>query len=192
MPATSFTLVRRFEWPPRPAPAKPRAVPSADLVKVRAPAPRRPKKKPKLTKAAAEARRAFRPAHLTLLADRIEAAIGSGLIDLADDWGLDGVAITAGELVQLLAILLPEAYADRPDPAGPLGSAPGSPDRVAGYAARRAAGAGLYHPADATFDARTARTKQRANGSGLQVLGWGDAVERVWALAEAAARRDAG
>lgn len=193
MPATSFTLVRRFEWPPRPAPVP---VPVPPPV-VRAPAPAPPPKKlsKKARRAAAKkARRAFRfrPAHLTVLTDRLEAALASGPIDLHDDWdATGGVQITAGELIQLLAALLPEAFSARPAPAAPLTSAPGSPRRVEEYAARHAAGAGLYHPADATLADGKVRTAPRKNGTGPEVLGWEweAAVEAAWKLARRAAKR---
>lgn len=170
MPVSSWTPCETFDWTAPPAPA----------VKRRRPRPKkpRPKRKPKTRRKAA-----FTPQVRSLLIDRLETAVESGVIDLHDDAEhCDQLCITTGEYALLLRILFPEDY-DEPRGAkkvrapAPTDTAPGSPDRIAAYADRAARGQGLYAKGDARpgmVDGLGLKVVSRRNGSGHQVVGWAD------------------
>jgi hypothetical protein len=127
-------------------------------------------------------RRTLRPSTLTVLIDRIEAALEGDQIDLlSDDAEADQIAITTGELALLLTILFPEEFppGERRKPRKGTATAPGSEARIAEYAARRAAGLYLYAQGDARADGpgRGVVIVQRANGSGVKVVGWEDETD---------------
>ena len=113
----------------------------------------------------------------SILIDRIEAAVRSGVIDLHDDPApTAAIAITTGELARLLEILLPEEYAGPTGQGPPTATAPGSAERIAVYAARRALGQAIANPRDRRADGagQGVRVVQRSNGSGPRVVGWED------------------
>ncbi len=88
-------------------------------------------------------------ASMTLFADRISAAVESGIIDVDwDDWQEDGIAITAGELAMILHVLLPEEHPQLQSPAAPTHAAPGTAKKIAEMQMRLAAGESLWHRAD--------------------------------------------
>lgn len=195
MPAPSFVLTPSFDWSAPPDPAPLSAGRQSDRP-TPAPKPRKPRVAPrdrlrvaKLLAAKPAARKRARgrlPQNtLTVLIDRLEAAIAAGRIDLlADDGETPAVEITTGELSLLLAILLPEEWPFLRPASQPTATAPGSKHRIQAYAARVAAGESLYHAYDACpvrgdADGRLVAAGklalaivQRANGSGPRVLGW--------------------
>lgn len=63
------------------------------------------------------------------------------------------VRLTLTQWGRLLALVLPEAYADAGVPAGPTATLPGTVARRAVLAARAALGLSLQHPLDAPLDA---------------------------------------
>jgi hypothetical protein len=168
MPVTSFTPIVMHDWTGQSARPAPRPG------KKGRPARRKPKRKPRR-----KARSAIPPQCRTVLIDRLEAAIESGLVRLCDeDMECDALDFTLAELALLQRILFPEEYAGPKRRAGkPTDTAPGSPDRIAVYAARREAGrpisakgdVGAVHP-----DGRQLTVAERKNGSGRKVVGWAD------------------
>lgn len=185
MPAASFQLAPTFTWPAEPAPVPappPKARPGRVTPRDRARVAKLLAGKPGRRK---RTRGRLPQATLTVLVDRLEAAIDAGRIDLlGDDGHTPAVEITTGELALLLSILLPEEWPLLTVAAAPTATAPGSKHRIATYAARVEAGESLYHGYDACpvrgdADGRLVAAGklalaivQRANGSGPRVLGW--------------------
>jgi hypothetical protein len=173
MPVPSFVVCELFVWPPPPEPAqapaalqgrKPRAKPAAQPKAKRRPRP---------------ARRVIPVQVRTILDDRLNAAIESGLIELCDeDMACESLDMTLAELALLMKILLAEEYeAPKRKPRKASASAPASDGRIQVYAERRTAGCELYHPKDATAHRahdRGVQIVQRKNGSGVKVVGWAE------------------
>lgn len=124
---------------------------------------------------------------LTTLVDRIEAAIGSGVLDVMhDEQGADSVSITTAELVVLLKVLFPEEWPELLPPPEPTRTAPGSDSRLEVYAARSSRGQDLWHRLDACpvrgdVDGRLVAAGKlalaivpRANGTAPKVIGWSE------------------
>lgn len=128
----------------------------------------------------------LRATPLTILLDRVEAAVQAGVIDVLDDGKPAAeIAVTSAELALLFQILFPEEWPSLAPVSAPARAAPGSAGRIEEYAQRVARGEKLYHPADPCpvrgdgCDGRLVAAgklallvAQRANGSGVKVLGW--------------------
>ena len=171
-----------FVWPPvRPAEVRAPEPPGRPRAARCPPKPKKKKLKAK-RKAKKKAKRKARPKIsaqcLTILDDRLEAAVTAGVIDLHDDWDdCDQLCITGGEYALLLRILCPEAYREpKKRPAKPTLTPPASAERIAEYAKRVEDG----RPWVTTGDAGAVNPKtgqqitlaERKNGTGLRVTGW--------------------
>lgn len=137
-------------------------------------APRKPRRK-------GDSARVLAPQVRSVLDDRISAAIDRGAIVIsACDMPCDFLEFTLAELAELLRVLLPEEYVDPSEgraPPEPTRTAPGSAERIAEYAARVAARRAITAAGDARAEGAHERglaIRQRANGSGVQVVGWSE------------------
>lgn len=177
MPAVSFTPVPSFDWTFTPVPSYDWTEPSRP-----APTPTPPPLLPPLPPLRKRNHRDPLPRGCrTVLIDRFEAAIQSGLIDLCDeDMECTSLDFTLQEVAMLLAILIPEEYAGpRRKAAKPSRSAPASRERIAEYAQRVVEKRQLFDPRDAgpVFRGQQLVERERANGSGRQVVGWAAAAD---------------
>lgn len=109
--------------------------------------------------------------------DRIEAAIERGLIQhCPDEMPCEFLDFTTAELAKLYEILLPEEFFE-PKKArrATRDTAPASPERIAVYAERQAAGQSITAAGDVGAvrrDGKQLRIAERKNGSGVRVVGW--------------------
>lgn len=124
---------------------------------------------------------------LDQVADRFDELENSDLcsVDESDREELDQWQPTRAEIEFVKLFFFRELFAARPKPEKATDTAPGSIDRVEAMAARAAAGEDIYHHEDAKGDGRKVKTKERANGGGMQILGWDEGDGDVGAGADA-------
>jgi len=182
MPVPFYEPIVCHDYTAPPSPAVRSKCPAAPTPRRKA-APSRKKPRPKKRAAKKPKKPAAKlsPQCASIIDDRIEAAIEAGLIVVCDeDMPCEALDVTIAELALWQRILNPEAYADPSEgrkPAKASGTAPGSADRIAEYAFRVAQRRTVTVKGDATAHGahdRGLKVVQRANGSGVKVVGWAE------------------
>lgn len=170
MPVTSFVITTVHDWTRPPAPSAPAPTPRVAPKTITPRCKKTRKRAPK---------RPISPQCRTVLIDRLEAAIADGRIELcAEEMPCESLDFTLAELAFLQRILFPEEYLDPfagRKPPRPTATAPGSAERIAEYAFRVAERRVMHVAGDATAHGahdRGLAITQRANGSGVKVVGW--------------------